>query len=92
VRFDQTLTVPVTPGSFVVVRASGDGALLDLLARGDALPLAFTNPIWLAALRPQRRPERPSPRRTSTVTAATKSCARAMSSRASSSVKLAAAS
>jgi hypothetical protein len=59
VRFDQTLTVPVTPGSFVVVRASGDGALLDLLARGDALPLAFTNPIWLAAPAPAAPPGTP---------------------------------
>ncbi len=56
VRFDRTLTIPVLPGSFVVVRVSGARGMTDLLARGDATPLAFTNPIYLAAPPPPPEP------------------------------------
>lgn len=46
VRFDRTLSVPLTGPTFLVVTVTGERPLPNTF-REDILPFAFTNPIWV---------------------------------------------
>jgi len=46
-RFDRVVDVPVSSDAFLVVQVRGRTSMGDLLGRSGALPIAFTNPIWL---------------------------------------------
>jgi hypothetical protein len=49
-RFDDTLSIPITSDSFVIVRVDGDRPMAPVIgdgARFKVYPLAITNPIWI---------------------------------------------
>lgn len=52
VRFDDTLSIPVTRDGFVIVRVDGDRPMAPVIGDGNKFkvyPLAVTNPIWVDA-------------------------------------------
>jgi len=46
-RYDRTLEVPIRGDAFLIAMVRGRTPMGDIVGRGGALPIAFTNAIWI---------------------------------------------
>jgi len=47
VKFDGELPLTLTADAHLIVVASGDGSIAQVIDRGPKLPYAVSNPVWV---------------------------------------------